>query len=65
MADEERGDRIEVGRITIIKAFADDSESGSAVRVQYSDGLDMLDALGMLAFAQTLAMAQILEGDDD
>ena len=40
----------EVARITIVKYFDDNAADGEAVYARYSDGLSLLDALGMLAF---------------
>lgn len=40
----------EVARIVIVKTFDDLAPGGEAVAAAYSDGLSLLDALGMLAF---------------
>lgn len=45
----------EVARIEIVKRFNDDAEGGMSVHVTYGDDLTLLDALGMLAFAQATA----------
>ena len=42
---------VEVARITIVKTFDDNMPGGSGVFTHYSEGLSLLDALGMLAFA--------------
>lgn len=49
-ADPPQG--VEVARITIVKTFDADADGGAAVWTTYSDGLTLIDALGMLAFAQ-------------
>ena len=60
---------IEVARITIVKTFTDDAEGGAGVFMSYSDDLGLLDALGMLAFAQATAPgdfgADLTGGPDD
>lgn len=55
----------EIARITIIKSFDDDADGGEAVLTQYSDGLSLVDALGMLAFAQATTLDTYMNDEDD
>lgn len=48
-ADAPRG--IEVARITIVKTFDDEAEGSMAVWTTSSQGLSLIDAMGMLAFS--------------
>ncbi len=55
----------EVARITIVKAFDDAAEGGEAITTTYSDHLSLVDALGMLAFAQATTVRTYLDEDED
>jgi hypothetical protein len=48
-ADAPRG--IEVSRVTIVKTFDNDAEGGAGCWITYSEGLSMIDAVGMISFA--------------
>lgn len=54
----------ELARITIVKTFNDDADGGEAIQTTYSEGLSLVDALGMLAFAQATTFPTYA-GDDD
>ncbi len=57
---------IEVARITITKHFNDQAEGGASIGVEYSEDLALVDALGMLAFAQWSTPRVYLDaGDED
>ena len=55
---------IEVARITIVKTFDDNAEGGAAVFVNYGGDLALVDALGMLAFAQATAFDTYANEED-
>lgn len=42
----------ELGRITIVKAFTEDSDGGVAIFSNYSGDIALVDALGMLEFTK-------------
>jgi len=56
-------DPVEIARITIVKTYDDDADGGEAIFTAYSENLSLVDALGMLAFAQAMTVRQYL-GDD-
>ena len=55
---------VEVTCITIRKVFDDAADGGTAIYAEWSDGLGMADALGMLAFTEHMLVRDFL-GDDD
>ena len=56
----------EIARITIVKTFDDDADGGEAIVTEYSEGLSLVDALGMLAFAQATTFdTYVQQADDD
>lgn len=54
---------VEVARITIVKTFDDNADGGMACFVGYSDDLSLIDALGMVAFAQATTLDTYTEDD--
>ena len=60
MTDDDEG--FEVARITIRRVILNGGDD--VVRVEYSDGLTLLDGLGMLAFATVTAPEDVDEDDD-
>lgn len=46
---------VETARITIVKVFDDNAPGGIGIYTQYSEGLTLVDALGLLSFVQTIA----------
>ena len=63
-ADPPQG--VEIARITIVKTFDDDAPGGSAVWTTYSDGLTLLDAMGMIAWALAVVYKDYgTPGDED
>ena len=56
----------EIARITIAKTFDQDADGGEAIVTSYSDGLSLVDALGMLAFAQATTFdTYVNDAEDD
>jgi hypothetical protein len=55
---------VELARITIVKRYDDDADGGEAIVTTYSDGLSLVDALGMLAFAQATTLPTYLDDDE-
>lgn len=64
-ADGERNDTLEIARITIVKVFDDESDGGTAILTKFSDSLPLLDALGMLTFAQAAVTREYFFDDED
>jgi hypothetical protein len=56
---------IEVARVTITKHFNDDADGGTSVSVSYSADLPLIDALGMLAFAQWVTPREYLAAAEE
>lgn len=56
-------DRIILAQITITKYLDDTIEGGVAVETDYSDGLPLIEALGLLTFA-TLSVPEDYYGDE-
>lgn len=54
---------VELARITIVKRYDDAADGGEAVITTYSEGLSLLDALGMLAFAQATTLSDYLDDE--
>lgn len=54
-----------IASITIRKTFDDHADGGEAVFVEWSDGLGLADALGMLAFTEHAMVRQLMDGLDD
>lgn len=54
---------VEVARITIVKTFDDNSDGGVGCFIGYSDSLSLIDALGMVAFAQATTLNTYMEDD--
>lgn len=64
MADDDVDEGVEIARITIVKSFNDAADGGFMVATTYSEGLALVDALGMLAFSTQMTVREYL-GDDE
>lgn len=58
---------LEEGRITVIRALTGDDNATPMIKTQYSEGLPLIDAVGMLAFAQATVFDDYgrANGDDE
>lgn len=56
---------VEVARITIVKTFDDNADGGMGCWVGYSDDLSLIDALGMVAFAQATTLGNYMDDDEE
>lgn len=67
MTEPELPDTVtEVARVVIVKTFDDDADGGEAIVTTYSEGLSLVDALGMLAFSTWATPSTYIddEGED-
>lgn len=55
---------MEVARIVITKYFDESAEGAMSVRVEYGTNLSLIDALGMIAFAQATTYETYSEDDE-
>ena len=64
-SDEPDRHAVEVAKITITKYIDPTAQGGMSIYVDYGTGLALVDALGMIAFAQGTAFDVYMEDDDD
>ena len=64
MSDDEQDEGLQVAEITITRRLVDGPTSDQ-VWVSYSDGLTLLDALGLLRFAEMSVIDDFNESDPE
>lgn len=65
MTEGPNEDSIEVAKITITKYFDERAQGGAACHIEYSEGLSLIDALGMISWVDKFVVDDYTSKNDE